>query len=433
MKLRASVSALLLSFTLPAALTEAGLGSLPLAEPRASAQASDQVTEVARQRYDEGVKAFDAGRYEDARAAFLQAYSLKRHPAVLLNLGQSELRSGHPEDAGNHLQQFLREHKTATPEQRAVAEKGVADAKKKAGFIVVIVDATGADVSIDGTMVGKAPLLDPLFVTHGKHTLFASYQGKSATVQVDAKPGTAAAANLIIGVPGAAPAPAPAPAPATPTPAPAPQPAPTTPISTPPAQPAPTPPAAEPGGVNLSVSGGLGSMGPTADETSGQREPFFHWYKRKPIAWVATGLTGAGAIGSIVFFSLAAGSSSSADDIAQQIDDYAEDNPETTMGKDGGYCGPPDASNPEDLPGYEKACRRLREEVNAFETQRTLGYVSLVVGGLGAAGLAAYVLVDWYPKKDWDPNNAAVIKPRITSIAPVIAPGHAGLGITGTF
>src|SRR5262247_2617259 len=73
--------------------------------------ASDPVTEVARQRYEEGVKAFDAGRYEDARSAFLQAYALKRHPAVLLNLGLSELRSGkYVEDGGNHLQQFLREH-----------------------------------------------------------------------------------------------------------------------------------------------------------------------------------------------------------------------------------------------------------------------------------------------------------------------------------
>jgi hypothetical protein len=88
------------------------LAILPVAEPLAHAQGApppaDSVTVIARQRYNDGVAAFDAGRFEDARAAFLQAYALKHHPAVLLNLGQSEMRSGHYDDGGNHLQQFLR-------------------------------------------------------------------------------------------------------------------------------------------------------------------------------------------------------------------------------------------------------------------------------------------------------------------------------------
>src|SRR5262249_18993268 len=141
------------------------LATLAGSEPAARAQGpvNDSVTVVARQRYTEGVAAYDAGRYEDARAAFLQAYALKHHPAVLLNLGQSELRSNHPEDAGNHLQQFLREHTSATPEERATAEKGIAEAKKKSGYVIVNVDAAGADVNIDGTTIGKSPLLDPVF------------------------------------------------------------------------------------------------------------------------------------------------------------------------------------------------------------------------------------------------------------------------------
>src|SRR5690348_14418208 len=78
------------------------LGGLEsVAHAQGAPPVNDSVTVVARQRYTEGVAAYDAGRYEDARSAFLQAYALKRHPAVLLNLGQSELRSNHPEDAGN--------------------------------------------------------------------------------------------------------------------------------------------------------------------------------------------------------------------------------------------------------------------------------------------------------------------------------------------
>ena len=88
------------------ALTVAAVAPLAVAGPvggrAAHAQPADAVTEVARQRYREGVKAYEAGRYEDARSAFLQAYALKRVPAVLLNLGQSELRTVPPrlEEAG---------------------------------------------------------------------------------------------------------------------------------------------------------------------------------------------------------------------------------------------------------------------------------------------------------------------------------------------
>ena len=54
---------------------------------------------MARRRFQEGVKFFDQKKFEEARAAFLQAYALKHHPAVLLNLAQSEIRSGHPLEA----------------------------------------------------------------------------------------------------------------------------------------------------------------------------------------------------------------------------------------------------------------------------------------------------------------------------------------------
>ena len=43
----------------------------------ARADDKDAVTEMARRRFQEGVKFFDQKRYEEARGAFLQAYALK--------------------------------------------------------------------------------------------------------------------------------------------------------------------------------------------------------------------------------------------------------------------------------------------------------------------------------------------------------------------
>src|SRR6266704_2025626 len=101
--------------------------------PTASAQDKDAVTEVARRRFQEGVKYFDQKKYEEARAAFLQAYALKHHPAVLLNLAQSEIRSGHPLEAARHFSAYLRESAGASGTERSEAEKGLAAARTKLG------------------------------------------------------------------------------------------------------------------------------------------------------------------------------------------------------------------------------------------------------------------------------------------------------------
>ena len=170
-------------------------------------------------------------------------------------------------------------------------------------------------------------------------------------------------------------------------------------------------------------------MGPGPDTASGGREPIFDWYKRKPIAWAGTGVAGLGLIGGTVFSILAASSSGRADDIANTINQYAIDNPLTTQGRTGGFCGARD--NPAgDLAGYETACNELREELDAYDTQFALAVTGWVVFGVGVVGTAAYAMVDWYPKKA---PVSAYPAPRITAIAPVVAPGHTGLGVAGTF
>src|SRR3954462_6577807 len=63
------------------------LATAVLAVGTAAAQ-SDGETEIARQRFLEGVRHYDQHDYDKARLAFLQAYLLKPHPAVLLNLAQ---------------------------------------------------------------------------------------------------------------------------------------------------------------------------------------------------------------------------------------------------------------------------------------------------------------------------------------------------------
>src|SRR5690606_25977054 len=130
----------------------------PAMFPVGTAFSDDALTDMARQRFQAGVKFFDQKKYEEARAAILQAYALKRHPAVLLNLAQSELRANRPAEAARHFAQYLRENPNSTSLERQEAERGLAEARAKAGRISVSVNAAGADVFVDDEFIGKTPL-----------------------------------------------------------------------------------------------------------------------------------------------------------------------------------------------------------------------------------------------------------------------------------
>src|SRR5262245_63617281 len=124
MKTRSLAAVLLLAFA-PVAF-----GAPAFAQP-----ADDPTIKAARARFQEGVAFYDKGEYEQARAAFLQAYALKKHPAVLLNLAWSSLKSGHVLEGKKYFEQFLNEAKDATDKQRADANDGLSQAKAKLGRI----------------------------------------------------------------------------------------------------------------------------------------------------------------------------------------------------------------------------------------------------------------------------------------------------------
>ena len=118
---------------LAVALTALLLASVPLLSAQPAHAQDDAAIQMARERFQEGVKYYDAKQYDKARAAFLQAYALKKHPAVLLNLAQSELRSGHEAEAAKHFAQYMRENKEASAAERQEADKGLAESKKSVG------------------------------------------------------------------------------------------------------------------------------------------------------------------------------------------------------------------------------------------------------------------------------------------------------------
>jgi tetratricopeptide (TPR) repeat protein len=423
---RAGISGAFSALTLLAVLA----GSpIPAAHAQGAPPAGEQAKAIARQRYNEGVAAYDAKRYEEARTAFLQAYAITHVPAVLLNLGQSELRSGHQDDAGNHLTQFLREHTTASPEQKAAAEAGIAEAKRSAGLVIVSVDSPGADVSIDGTTIGKTPLLDPVFVKPGKHTVFVSLQGKTAVSSVEVKTGVSTGVSLSLGVtapptsPEPTPPPTPTPPPVNPTP---PEPTPT---------PTPTPPP--------EVTPGPGP-GPGPEPNPTRSLSFPEWYKHKPLAWVGTGIAilglGLGIGGGAGASSASAASNNDVAQIQTQIllwnQGRTPHQSSVPMGADvapGNLCNPSVLARSAPLNNYfGNACSTLQGDINNYNTGVAVMATGWVLFGVGVVGTVAYAMVDWYPKRNGTTAAVTGPKPEI-AVLPLVSPTVRGLGIMGTF
>jgi hypothetical protein len=378
---------------------------LPIASIQAPAQAQgaakDAVTEMARQRFQEGVRLFDAGKFEEARAAFVQAYALKKHPAVLLNLAQSEVKSNHPVDAARHFVLFIRENSSAQPNELRAAEKGLAEARQKTGRLVVTVNMPGADVLVDDEVIGRAPLTDPVDVSGGSRKVEARLAGYPAvTVQATATVGKDTPVSLSF--PGATAAGAVA-------------------VVPPAAGATTTTPA--PSNTGTPESSSAASTPSSAAEPASGRMGFFPWVAKDQVAWATVGVTGVGLLIGVPFSILAAKNASDADNLAGQIkgaaatDDYIgnrRNNP----------CADPVAVTTK--VNYGPACSQLRDKLDARDSHRTMAIVGWSVFGAGAIGTT----VAYFLRSDKDSVKSAG---NSTVFTPVFSQDLAGLVVGGSF
>lgn len=180
----------------------------------------------------------------------------------------------------------------------------------------------------------------------------------------------------------------------------------------------------------------MGSMDtqPPPDTVTGTREPFFTWYKKKPIAWVGTGVTAVGlglGIGGAIGMGV---TSSKADQHATEIRDYAATDPSTDFGNKP-PCGSTEVSG-SDLPGYESACDTLRTDLADYDKNKVVTAIGWSLFGVGAIGTAVYAYIDWYsakPKATTTTPETGAIRPRVLAITPTVTTNYQGVGVVGTF
>jgi hypothetical protein len=361
---------------------------------QAQTSAEDPTTAMARARFKEGVDFYDKGEFEQARASFLQAYALKKHPAVLLNLAWSCVKSGHPLESDRYFKQFLAEGKDITEKQRADANDGLAQARAKLGRIEVVA-AAGTEVTIDGDRIGTAPLAEPVVVEAGAHTVkFKGADGTTDVQSITVMGGEKSVARFKapIAAPAAV-APLPAP-PAAPPPAPE--------ATPPPAPPPPPPPKPAPEEPSRRASHSHAAEA-TVAETGGGAFAVPKNVTPVIILGVVAVAGYAGAVAALVF-------KQQAQDKADQVVAQLRAQP--------GFRGCPSTV-------YASSCNAYVTDTSNVNDDATGGNIALGVGIAATAGALVYWLV---ADKGEEPHAAAS-----PSVAPIVGANIGGLSISTPF
>jgi len=343
---------------------------------------SDGETEIARQRFLEGVKHYDQHDYDKARLAFLQAYLLKPHPAVLLNLAQSQLRAGRYAEAAENFAKYIRENPSA--EAMSHAKAAFEEARDKVGEVSVEVNATGAVINVDGTDVGKSPLPYAVYMMPGRHTVRATKGGLSADESLESIAGQRMYVTLALPegsrmapAAGAASAAAPPPAP-------------------------------------LSTSGVAGDkeLTPTPAtpvEADQHSHGFFNWLGSSPLAVTTVTVGGMALVTSAVLAGFAnnryASANNARDQIMGALQDYVQSGnlvgsavpcgPEGIANNPGSFDSRVSQENVEKVSGqFANACARFTERSDSGDKLKTLSLISLGVGAFATVGTIVWYFSD---------------------------------------
>jgi hypothetical protein len=366
----------------------------------ALAEEDPTTTAAARERFKEGVSYFDQKQYEKARAAFLQAYALKKHPAVLLNLAHSELRSGHERDAAKHFAIYLREPNEGSAAEREAAQAGLAAAKAVLAEIHVST-SPDAEIVIDGQSEGTSPLPGPVYVEPGTHTIEAKKGSRVAKLTVTAKAGETKDARVLFDVEPAKVAPA------------------------------TKPPTAAPDEPGVDEP-------PAVEASSGGRQPFFKWLLTSPAGSISAGATVLLGLGSGGFAVGAKLSYGDADDTANEIKRATGVDGVSTKGictdarsllSQSNYMGGDPAQIAARAKNYEDACSEYQDSVDQGDTFKTVA----TVAGIGAGVMAVTTVVLYFATAPKEGAESAQAEPSTLGVLPWVSGSEGGVSVFGRF
>src|SRR5690606_8857228 len=155
-------------------------GSGPAGGMRASAPlpaAASGSRYEARQRFDRGLAAYNAGDFMGALAELQRAHAIVAHPLVLYNIALVQARLGHVVESLEALEHLERSGLASlAPERQQRARELRATLSERVGSIRIETDVENALIQVDGVDVGRTPS-PPIRVAAGVHLVSVSAQG----------------------------------------------------------------------------------------------------------------------------------------------------------------------------------------------------------------------------------------------------------------
>ena len=144
----------------------------------APAPVSAEVLKEAGERYARGLSLYGDGEFLLALVEFERAYQLSNNYKVLYNIGQVRIQLGRYAKAKEALEDYLKEGgKNLTAERRQAVDKDLATLAERTASLNVVTPELGADISLDGKVIGTSPLAAPLIVDAGEHNLVLHKSG----------------------------------------------------------------------------------------------------------------------------------------------------------------------------------------------------------------------------------------------------------------
>lgn len=132
----------------------------------------------ASERFQRGVASFREGDFDAALAEFSRAYKLSPNYRLLYNLAQVQAERHDSVAALKLLEQYVAEAGDALDdERRANVAQLNRDLQRHITELRVSSNVSNAQLAVDGVVVGRAPLSEPLWVNAGSHTVRLTHEG----------------------------------------------------------------------------------------------------------------------------------------------------------------------------------------------------------------------------------------------------------------
>jgi len=149
----------------------------------ARAQPAD-AQEEARTHFKAATELYDENNFRGALTEFKRAYELSPSYKLLFNIGQVEMELQDYAEALKAYSRYLREGGSDVPADRVTQLNAeVERLKGRVGYIIAQATA-GAEIVIDNTSIGYAPLPEPVAVNTGRHEITVRAAGRDPLTRV---------------------------------------------------------------------------------------------------------------------------------------------------------------------------------------------------------------------------------------------------------